>query len=148
MFQKVNMISFKDVVESEYYPDRNKKFADIAAIILFEGYYAEKCSFDKFRPGSFVSIKISENSNPYVFQSPFTEFSRDGEGFGAAFGDYTCCSIFLGKINGKKVLFVTPTSQTVNYKDIEDTCKSVFPDVPVVECDTNFTNKLSRAGIE
>lgn len=111
-----------------------KEINQAVAYILSEGSFAEQCIFDKYTPGN------SSTMWGVKFDSPFKEFKHDTSGMLRSTGK-TCVSWMVGKINGKTVVFVHPTSNVVDYEEIQKCLKSI-KDIPIIEADINFLGTL------
>lgn len=119
-----------DVNETEL----RKTLNGAIAFLLSEGPDGEHTLFDLYTPGNYMMLNNGELKLKY----DFTEFKRDSRGILASIGD-TSVSWSGGVVNGHKVIFVHPTSNTVNYQDIKDTLKRIA-DIPLI--DSNVYSEL------
>jgi hypothetical protein len=131
MSNKINIISCQDAFKNE------PKYLNVKGVILSEGSYAEQSLFDKFTPGHSCCIYDT------IFKSPFKSFNKDTSGIMCSIGDTNIC-VITGQVNDMKVLFIHPTSPSVNYDDISSYFKKHFPDLFFidVDCDGNFIDKI------
>lgn len=131
MSTKINIISCQDAFKNE------PKYLNVKGVVLSEGSYAEQSLFDKFTPGHSCYLYDMH------YNSPFKIFRKDTSGIICSIGDTNIC-VVIGQINDMKVLFVHPTSPSVNYDDISSYFKKHFPDLFFidVDCDSNFIDKI------
>ena len=117
--------------------ERLKNITPFSAFVFSEGSFAEQCNVDRWSPGS------TYTTHGHTFSSPFNRFERGG--FGQIIEiEGTWLSVLPGWIDDKRVLFIHPTSISVNYETVKKEITNKFPDIKWMEADQNFLNNFNR----
>ena len=109
---KISLISLADSLDG--------KIDDVVAWIFSEGPAAERYMLNE------------QYGTPFVEKSRmFESFEKDTHG-GLASTGVSTVSWMSGRINGKRVMFVHPTSNMVDYAEITSALKEI-KNIPVIE---------------
>lgn len=130
---RYNIISAKEAIpnyiENETRYDKHPK---PIGVVYCEGSTAYHYMMDSNRPGNYSVFYGCK------FDSPFKKFELVTNGGIGCGTETTCISVYMGYIDDNSVLFVYPTSEKVNHKEIEEYFKTHFPELFFIEFDINF----------
>lgn len=127
------IISAKDAIKQ--FIENEHKTKPIG-FVYCEGSFAYQCMMDFENPGNYIM------NRGLKFKSKFNKFERVSNTSGIMCQtETTCISVCLGNIEDMTVLFVYPTSQKVDHKEVKDYLTHYFPSTFFVEYDQNFSKE-------